>query len=823
MPEQVRQLVVKSRIADQVRNDKRIKIMLKNYFKIAIRTLRRKSVYSVINIIGLSSGLLCVIFILNWVSDELSYDQHFPNKENIYRVVAEAGTGEDRWHQSVTSLPLGDAMVNMFPEVASRVRLDKNNALVQNGDVQYIEQFIILTDPEFFDVFDYPLLAGNEETALSQPYQIVLTASMAKKYFGESDPIGQPLKIFQYDPDGNGIDYEVTGVIADPPKTSHFTFNFLASISTIESVSETAMANWGNNSYHSYVVLKDGASASLLESKLPDMVDKHMSEMIAEYDLYYRFYLQSVTDIYLHSDTQYEFKANGNIEYIWMFSAIGFFILTLAGINYINLSTSFSLDRAKEVGVRKVLGAYKGQLIKQHLTETLVLTIIAMLCAGLFVELLKPFFYELTGKTHITFDRATLLFQLLVVCIPLGLISGYFPAHLLANVKTTNSLKGKVQSNDKSTLRKGLVTFQFAVTLVILVGLVVVHQQMQYVQSKDLGYDKSNLLVLRVNGSEEVKQGYKPFINELKSSSHVKFAARSGSMITGGLGNSNANITLPSGEKNFQKLYRLPVDYDYLDTYGITLSTGRNFNPEIHSDSTQSFIFNEAAAKAFGWSAEEALGKELSFIGREGKIIGIVKDFHFNSLHHEIGPICMFISGSNFSRITLKGNNAEKLLASTEKAWKEHFPASIFDHTFQDEALFSSYENDHRFGKIFNSFAVLSALIAFLGLFGLIGYTVGRKTKGIGVRKVLGATSMQIVQLISSQFLKLIVIAALIAIPVAWWLMSSWLKDFTYSISIQAWHFGVSVGVLLLIAAIIVFAQTLKPSMANPADTLKEE
>lgn len=797
--------------------------MLKNYLKIAIRTLRRKSVYSIINVVGLSSGLLCVIFILNWVNDELSYDQHFPNKENIYRVVAEAGTGEDRWHQSVTSLPLGDAMADMFPEVAARVRLDKNNALVQNSDIQYIEPFIILTDPEFFDVFDYRLISGSEESALSNPYQIVLTESMATKYFGNSDPIGQSLKIFQYDPDGTGADFEVTGVIADPPKTSHFTFNFLASISTIESVSETAMTNWGNNSYHSYVVLKDGANPDVLEAKLPDMVDKHMSEMIAEYDLYFRFYLQPITDIYLRSDTQYEFMTTGSMEYVWMFSAVGFFILSLAGINYINLSTSFSLDRAKEVGVRKVLGAYKGQLIKQHLTETLVLTFIAMLCAGLFVELLKPFFYELTGKTHITFDRVALLLQLLMVCIPLGLISGYFPAHLLAHVKTTNSLKGKVQSNDKSTLRKGLVTFQFAVTLVIFIGLVVVHQQMKYVQSKDLGYDKNNLLVLRVNGSEEVKQGYDPFINELKSSPHVKFAARSGSMITGGLGNSNANITLPGGEKNFEKLYRLPIDFDYLDTYGMTLISGRNFNPSIHSDSMQSFIFNEAAAKAFGWSAEEAIGKELNFIGREGRIIGVVKDFHFNSLHHEIGPVCMFIPNSNFSRITLKGEDPAALLATTEKAWKSHFSSSIFDHTFQDEALYSSYENDHRFGKIFNSFAILSALIAFLGLFGLIGYTVNRKTKEIGVRKVLGATSMQIVHLISNQFLKLIVIAALVAIPVAWWLMNSWLKDFTYGISIQLWHFIVSAAALLLVALVIVFVQTIKPSMASPADTLKEE
>jgi len=796
--------------------------MVKNYLKIAIRTLRRKSVYSIINIIGLSSGLLCVIFILNWVNDELSYDQHFSNKENLYRVVAEAGTGQDRWHQSVTSLPLGTTMESTYLEVLSQVRLDKNDGMIVRGDKRFVEDYIVLTDPSFFDVFDYHLLKGNEETALNDPYKIVLTETMANKYFGNENPIGETLKIFLYDPNGNGIDYEVTGVIADPPETSHFTFNFLASISTIESVSQGAMENWGNNSYHTYVVLEDGADYGALESKLTAMVDNHMGEMIEEYDLYYRFYLQNITDIYLHSETQYEFKANGNIEYVWMFSAIGIFILALAGINYINLSTSFSLDRAKEVGVRKALGAFKGQLIKQHLTETLVLTFIAMLLAGLFVELFKPFFYELTGKDHITFDRLTLLIQLLALCIPLGIISGYFPAHLLAQVKATNSLKGKLQNNDKSTLRKVLVTFQFAVTLVILVGLVVVHQQLGFVQSKDMGYDKNNLMVLRVNGSEEVKNGYVPFVNDLKSSPNINFVARSGSMIGGGLGNSNMNHALPNGEKQFEKTYRLPVDYDYLDTYGMKLLAGRNFNPNINSDSTEAFIINETAAKSFGWSADEAINKEISFIGREGQVIGVVKDFHFNSLHHAIGPVCLFIP-TNFSRIAVKGNDAQALVAEVKSAWESHFPASIFEYTFQDQALFNSYENDHRFGKIFNAFALLSVLIAFMGLFGLIGYTVGRKTKEIGIRKVMGATSLQIINLISNKFLKLIVIASLLAIPVAWWLMNSWLKDFTYRIDIEIWHLLAAVSALLFVALVIVFAQTVKPSLANPADTLKEE
>lgn len=795
--------------------------MFSNYIKIALRTVRRKLVYSLINVVGLSAGLLCVVFIYNWVNDELSYDSHIPHADQVYRVVAEAGTGEDRWHQTVTSLPLGTTMKDMFPEVVEQVRLDKNDALVQQGDVGYVEDYIVLTDPSFFDVFGYHLLQGNEKTALSNPYQVVLTETMAKKYFGDENPMGQTLKIFQYDPDGNGMDYEVTGVIADPPKNSHFTFNMLASMSTIASIDANELDNWGNNSYHTYVKLKEGASVSALEAKLPDMVGKNMAEMIEEYDLFYRFYLQPVKSIHLHSNLQYEFMANGNIEYVWMFSAIGLFILALAGINYVNLSTSFSLDRAREVGVRKVLGAYKGQLIKQHLTETLVLVLIALLATGILAELFKPYFYELTGKTHIAFAPKSLLVQLVILCLPLALIAGYFPAKLLAGLNTIHSLKGKVSHGKTNGLRKFLVSLQFGVTLVILSGLVVVKEQLHYVQHKDLGYDQSNLLVLKVNGSNAIKAGYQTFKNDLTQSNEVQNVTRSGSMITGGLGNSNAHV-IQNGQKQFEKVYRLPVGYDYLNTYGINLLAGRFFSPEIHSDSTQSFVINEAMAKVFGWTAEEAINKEMEFIGRNGRIIGVVNNFHYNSLHYGIEPVCLFLR-DNFSTITIKGKDPEALLAQTEALWKQHFPKDLFDYTFQDEALFQTYENDQRFGSIFNTFTLLSLLIALLGLFGLLGYTVQKMTKEIGIRKVFGARPGQIITLIARQFLKLIIFSALLAIPIAWWMMRNWLKDFTYHIDLHIWYFAIAVLLTLCVAYLIIFIQAYRPCLQNPANTLKEE
>lgn len=797
--------------------------MLKNYFKIAIRTLRRKSVFAAINVIGLSSGLLCVIFIFNWVQDELSYDKHIKNAENVYRVAIEAGTGEDRWHQSVTSLPLGPAMRDAYVDIEAQTRLDKNNALVSRGEIKYIEDYIILTDPEFFKVFDYHLIQGNEKTALANPYQIVLTESIASKYFPHESPLGKTLKIFQYDPDGNGMDYTVTGVIADPPHNSHFTFNMLGSISTIESVDAEAMTRWTNNSYHTYVKLKDGAKTSNIEAQIPDLINLHMAEEIEEYDLFFRYYLQPITDIHLHSDILYEFKANGNIELVWIFGAIGLLILTLACVNYINLSTAFSLDRVREIGVRKVLGAHKSQLIKQHFAETIVLVLISILLCGLMIEMIKPLFYSITGKYDISFEISSVLLQLFAICIPLVLIAGYFPAKLLAGVNTVNSLKGKVNKNNTSSLRSGLVIFQFSVTLFIIISLIVVHQQMNFVQSKDLGYEKENLLVLAVNGNEEVKNNFEAFKNLLVESPEILSVARSNSMIVGGLGNANGRIIDENGEKQFEKLYRLSIDYDYLNTYGIELIEGRNFSMNHPTDSTQSFIINESTAKAFNWDIKEAVGKEMTFRGRTGNIIGVVKNFHFNSLHHEIEPLCMLLPTGSFSRITVKGNNSEQMLKLTEAAWKKQFPDVLFDYRFQDDALYYNYEKDLRFGQIFNVFAVLSLLISFLGLFGLIGFNIQKRTKEIGIRKVLGSSSAQIIQLVSRRYLKLIIIAALFAIPLAAYSMNEWLATFSYRTVLEIWYFIYAIAIVLSFAFMIILIRAFKPALTNPASILKEE
>ncbi|MGK7391383.1 MAG: ABC transporter permease [Candidatus Cyclobacteriaceae bacterium M2_1C_046] len=790
--------------------------MLFNYIKIAFRSLSRKMVYTTINVLGLSAGLVCVVFIFNWVKYELSYDQHFPKKEEIYRIVAEASVGADQWHQAVTSLPIAPAMKDDFPEVRAAVRLDKNDALVKKGDRQYIEDFIVFTDPAFLEVFDYKLLLGDDSTALSDPYKIVLTESLAEKYFGEENPLGQLLKIYAYDTTGNGADYEVTGVIADPADNSHFTFNMLGSISTIESAYKGAMQNWGNNSYHSYILLEQDVDVKELEKKFPAFADQYLGTNNS-----YRFYLQPLASIHLNSNLLYEFKANGKKEFIWIFSAIGVFILFLATVNYINLSTSFSMERAKETGVRKVLGAFRSQLIYQHLIEALVLTFFSFILAGILVEILKPLFYQISGKNHIPLGHWDLILQLLVICVPLALITGYFPARMLSGMHTIRSLKGRIVSSSYGGLRNILVVSQFAVTLIILVGLVVITQQMDFVLSKDLGYNKDNLLVLRVNGSEEVYKGYEGFKNELLSSTGISSIAVSGSMIANGLGNGTGRASHDNGENQYVKLYRLPVGHGYINTYGMNLLAGRDFDPALSSDSTESFIINEKAAAAYGWSPDEAIGKILSFDNRKGPIIGVTADFHFNSLKYEIQPLCMYIG--YYSRITVKGDDPEKLLGQVENTWVKHFPTAMLDYVFQDEAILYSYQEEKRFSNIINVFSILSVIIAFLGLFGLVSYTVRRKTKEISIRKVLGASVREIITMISGKFLRLIFIASIIAFPIAWWIMAQWLNNFPYHSEISIWiFFGVG-AVILMLSLALISAQTIKTALVNPADTLNED
>lgn len=798
--------------------------MIRNYFTIAFRSLSRRKIYTLINVIGLSIAMATASFISTWVLDELSFDKFHPKADRIFRVAAKVKLKDTSWEQAITSVPFGPAISAYYPEVENTVRFDVNDAIVEYENQKFSEEDIILTDPSFFDIFSFELSKGNAITCLQAPYTVVLSQSMADKYFGDEEPIGKTLRLYLYDPNGRGADYEVTGVIEDAPHNSHFRFNFLVSFSTLQKARPDRQDDWFDNGYYTYLLLSSSADWKTFESKIPEFVDHYMGENMAKYNVYFEYFLQPITEIYHRSDLVYEFYS-GNYELIWIFSIIGLFILTLAGINYMNLAVAFSFERMKEVGVRKVLGAFKSQLLRQHLIETVILLLLSIILAGLLVEVLKTYFYNLTDKTYLTFPWTTLTVQLCSFSGLLLLFAGIFPAQVLAGLRPIKALKSQIsRGKGKFGIWKLLVTFQFTVTLAILVGLFVVQDQLTFVRSKDLGYDKSNLLILRVNGNQDVKDGFEAFRNDMVQASSTTAIARSNSMIVGGLDNSNGTISDDMGNVRTEMLYNLSTDHDFLNTYKVTLVAGRDFSKSIHSDSTEAFIINEKAVKAFGWTnPDQAIGQRIDFSGRMGQIIGVTKDFHFNSLHHTINPMCMFLSSGNFSRISIRGNDNNELLAQAKYQWNRHFPDALFDYTFQEEALTSKYRSEQRFNQIFNVSALVSIIIALLGLFGLVGFTVNKKTKEIGLRKVLGASTVQVLILTSKDFLSLILFAAFIAFPSAWWLMERWLMDFPFRTSIKPWVFVLSGLTVFGLSIIVVIAQTSSAATANPIDSLKEE
>jgi putative ABC transport system permease protein len=726
---------------------------------------------------------------------------------------------------------MAGALQQDFPEVENTVRLDKNDAIVvRNGTKQFFEDKILLTDPSFFDVFSYKLSSGDAKTALNDPYSIILTESMAKKYFGKEDPIGKSLLILLYDSTRAGALYKITGVMPDAPKNAHFGFNFLASFKTLEVAEPESLteSGWGNNGYYTYVLLKNKNDIEKLQAKLPAFAERHIGKKMKEWKMKYDFLLQPLMSIHLDSNRRYEIEPTGSRQYIFIFATIGIFILLIAGINYMNLATARSSQRAKEVGVKKVLGAQKGQLVMQYIVEAIIVSMASLLIALLLCQLLQPVMEGLTGKTISIFRLNGLLIFLIGIAFLLGLISGTYPAFFLTAYKPINVLKGALQQPSGGVwLRKTLVVTQFTISVVLISGILIVNSQLSYIQHKDLGYKKDALVALKVNGSPDVVPKYEPFKNAILSSPLILGATTSNSLLGAGLGNSGARTVNGEGKSIVTSIYRLKVDQDYMGVYQMKMVAGRNFSKNIISD-TSSYILNEAAVKAFGWgSPENAINKPFSMGGDGGTVVGVVKDFHFNSLQHAVEPLVILprMPRNGFSQITMridmsKPSEAIKLV---EENWKKYFPAYSLEYSFLDKKLQEQYKSEERFGKFFLYFSVLSLMIACLGLFGLTAYATQQRTKEIGIRKVLGASVKGIVTILSKDFLRLVLIAAFLAFPLAWWVMNKWLDDFAYRVHIGWWVFVIAGSIALLIALLTVSFQAIKAAIANPVKSLRNE
>ncbi|MBA4850882.1 ABC transporter permease [Emticicia sp. BO119] len=810
--------------------------MISNYLKIAFRNLINHKAYTLLNVLGLTIGLTCFAFIVLWVKDEWSYDRFNENADRIYRVVGTVSSDSEVFEQAVTGAAMGPALKNDYPEVENFVRLDENDAIAKKGNQQFVEEEILLTDHSFFDVFSYKLTKGDPKTALKEPYSIVLTESKAQKYFPNEDPIGKTLDFVLYDSTGKGVPYKVTGVIPDAPKNAHFTFNFLVSFETLIAFDRRSYYSddvWGNNSYYTYVMLTKGSDSKAFEAKFPQFKAKHLDPLSSKYGGKWGadYSLQALPDIYLKSHRRYEINPTGSLTNLYIFGTVGLFILLIAGINYMNLATARSVQRAREVGVKKVMGALKSQLVGQYLLEAVLLAVSSLVFALCLCYFLQPVFYQITNKDISLFNSTELIAFMAGIALLLGVLSGIYPAFFISSYQPTTVLKGSFATSGKGVwLRKSLVVMQFTVTIVLIVGILVINSQMSFIRNKDLGFNKDALLTVTAYPNEEVFKGIEGFRNDILRNPYIKSMTTSNSILVGGMGNNGTQTIDNKGKEIRSNTYRLMVDYDYMNTMGIKLIAGRNFSREFPSDSrtdsTQNYILNEAAVAAYGWETpDKGIGKPFAMSGRKGKVVGIVKDFHFNSLQHKVEPMAMLLRGETFSRVILKidMNQAQKAIAVIESEWKKHFPDALFMYDFVDKRLGEQYEAEARFSKIFLYFSILSVLIACLGLYGLTSFATEQRTKEIGIRKVLGASIFSVTTLITKDFIRLVVIAIVVASPIAWYFMNKWLQDFSYKIDMEWWFFVVAGIVAVAIAILTVSYQAIKAALMNPVKSLKAE
>jgi putative ABC transport system permease protein len=794
--------------------------MIKNYIKIAFRNLWRHKSFSLINIIGLAVGMTACFLIFMYVKFELSYDKFNQNFSHIYRLNTDIKSPNEVLHWSSASAPMGPALQADYPEVKENARVFGSSFLVESKNQKFQENNLAFTDPSIFKIFTFPFIKGDPETALKAPFSIVLTETMAKKYFGSEDAMGKTLRLDGKHP------VSVTGIIKDVPLNSHFSFDMLLSASTMEKLKLINMQEWGNFSNYTYLLLANGYDASKLQAKLPSFLRKHISDDQRKKGYNYDLFVQPLKEVYM--DNFRGAPVNGNMTNVYTFSIIAIFILLIACINFVNLTTARATERAKEVGIRKVVGAGKNQLTSQFLGESVIICLISFVFSVVLSLLFLPLFNQLAGKiiSHSIIEHGY-IFILFAIAVAIGFIAGFYPALVLTNFSIITVLKGKFTSSVKGILlRKGLVVVQFTISIVLIVGTIIVYNQLNFMRSQSLGFKTDQMVVLDFSGDSSAQSMSESIKHELTQIQGVISASGSGT--TPGNGNSVAYSEVESRQGSMlpMNLNLYDVDYDFISQYGIKIVAGRAFSTAFATDSTKSFIINETAVKNLGYaSAKDAIGKNFSQWGRKGQIIGVVQDFHYQSLQQNVKPLNLRINPHNINVFTvkIKGGNIPATIAAIETKWKALIPQRPFTYYFLDQNFNKQYATEERFGKLFMNFAVLAIMISCLGLLGLASYSTLQRTREIGIRKVLGATVPGIVNMLSKEFMILVLIASLIAFPIAWLGMHSWLKDFAYKINIGWWVFAVAGILAFMIAITTVSFQAIRAALANPVKSLRSE
>ncbi|OJJ21529.1 hypothetical protein BKI52_13375 [marine bacterium AO1-C] len=811
--------------------------MIKNYLKIALRNLLRQRFYSAINLLGLAVGIACAVLLYMYIQHELSYDAHFKNAKKIYRVELEGKEQGGKWERSIaTQWLLAPTIRKDYPEVAQVTKtMIWSGKMFQHQNKQLLVKGLRLADGDYFKVFSHRFLQGDPRTALQKPHSIVMTKSLAKKVFGRATNIlNTTLQI-------DKTSYLITGVIEDVPDNTHFKTEGFVSMSSLSKrrLQSLNIKSWASTNFMTYVLLKQATNSQELEGKLAKLTETYITPVAKKYSEEARIKVTPLQDIRLYSaDLADDDSSSGTITYIYLFAAITFLVLLIAGINYMNLATARSLNRAKEVGVRKVVGSHRSQLIVQFLVESFLLVLLAAVLGLVLAEVAVPFFNNLSGKSlsvRQLFNTKDIVYGLLIL-LSIGLLSGSYPAFVLSAFKPSLVLKGKFGANKKgSRLRKGLVVVQFSISIVLIVTTWFVYQQINFMLSKDTGYTKEQVVVMSLNDPK--RQGKLQVVkNKLAQNPGIKSISSANfiPVIAGHWANNNYSFEVNGETKKTNALY-VPVDENYLKTMGMQLLSGNNFIQK--SDQAKGVIVNETLVNKLGLKVNSKdpklnpIGKKVATSTSENgnpifsrKIIGVVKDFHSKSFHNAIEPMVLTHVSQGWAVIArLNAGNIRQTMQSIQKVWEGVDQSRPFEARFVSDAFARQYESEERLSKIFMAFAVLTIFIACLGLFGLISFVVRQRNKEIGIRKVLGASVQNILQLISIDFIKLVLLANILAFPLAYYAVRQWLQNFAYQTSINLLIFMASGILALIIALLTISTQALRATRVNPAEVLKDE
>lgn len=802
--------------------------MFGNYFKAALRNFRKNKIFSLINIAGLSVGLSCFVLISLFVYNELHYDTYPTDAKDIYRVNLGVTSNDNAAQYPLVDLAVGEGMKAAFPEVKAFARLVPSQDFIRLDDKQFKEDKLAFADSNFLQMFSLQLLEGNNREALVQPNTMVISQTLAQKYFGNSDPLGKSLTV-----GAKGTAFKITGVFDKVPENSHFHFDAFLSLATWQIKNPT----WSNVVAYTYLQLNKNADITALQAKFKTLVSEHvvpeiqhdMGVSLAEAQKSandFIFTLQPLTKIHLYSHTKYELEPNSDIQYVYIFSALALFILLLACINFTNLSIARSVKRAREVGIRKVFGTPRRFLISQFLSESVLMTFGAMLIAIGICALVLPYFNEISGR-HFTFSyllNYRFIVALIVLLFLVGIVAGIYPAFYLSKFNPIKVLKGTSGTgNNKNVLRKGLIIFQFFISTALIIATIIVYQQLSYMQNKNLGYNKEQVLYL--SDANLLGQNQDAFKQRLLQDNRVVDASISRNVP--GINIMEGTQVSPvgkSGNGSSIHINIFHVDYDYLKTLGIQLKQGRYFSKDFGADSS-AVVINEAAVQELGWSHTDPIGQTIIRSGQQSfKVIGVIHDFNYASAKQKVAPLMMLL-GRNYGGllIKIKTTDIAGFLNDLQRSWRSFNPNGPLTYSFLDETFATLYAHEIRIQKIFSAFALIALIIASLGLFGLSAFMLERRMKEIGIRKVLGASVQNVFLLVSGEFLSLVFIALLFAIPVTWWTMHNWLNDYAYRIQISAWVFLIAGVLALLIALVTISFQSVKAAIADPVKSLRTE